>query len=38
MNHSERFWDCVAQHCPQWRTLDRELLDGWRQVPPWVFP
>ncbi len=38
MNHSARFWDCVGQHCPQWRTLDRELLDGWRQVPPWVFP
>jgi len=37
MNHSARFWDCVAQHCPQWRTLDRELVDGWRQVPPWVF-
>ncbi|MCP5472004.1 MAG: M48 family metallopeptidase [Sinobacteraceae bacterium] len=38
MNHSARFWDCVAQHCPQWRTLDSELLDGWRQVPPWMFP
>ncbi|MCU0758239.1 MAG: M48 family metallopeptidase [Steroidobacteraceae bacterium] len=38
MNHSSRFWDCVAQHCPQWRTLDQELLDGWRQVPPWMFP
>ncbi len=38
MNHSARFWDCVARHCPQWRTLDRELVDGWRQVPPWVFP
>ncbi len=38
MNHSARFWDCVGQHCPQWRSLDRELLDGWRQVPPWVFP
>lgn len=38
MNHSARFWDCVAQHCPPWRSLDRELLDGWRRVPPWVFP
>ncbi len=38
MNHSVQFWDCVAQHCPQWRTLDQELLDGWRQVPPWIFP
>ena len=38
MNHSARFWDCVAQHCPRWRSLDRELIDGWRLVPPWVFP
>lgn len=38
MNHSARFRDCVAQHCPQWRTLDRELLEGWHRVPRWVFP
>ncbi len=37
MNHSRRFWQCVAEHCPGHRALDRELLDGWRHVPAWVF-
>ena len=37
MNHSRRFWHCVARHCPEYRSLDRELLDGWRRVPEWVF-
>jgi predicted metal-dependent hydrolase len=37
MNHSRRFWHCVGHHCPQYRSLDRELLDGWRRVPDWVF-
>ena len=37
MNHSRRFWHCVARHCPDYRSLDRELLDGWRRVPDWVF-
>lgn len=37
MNHSARFWSLVAQHCPDYRALDRELLDGWRRVPSWVF-
>jgi len=37
MNHSRRFWHCVARHCPDYRGLDRELLDGWRHVPEWVF-
>ncbi len=37
MNHSRRFWQCVAEHCPGHRALDRELLDGWRRVPSWVF-
>jgi predicted metal-dependent hydrolase len=37
MNHSARFWQAVERHCPGWRTLDRELLDGWRHVPRWVF-
>ena len=37
MNHSRRFWHCVARHCPEYRSLDRELLDGWRRVPDWVF-
>jgi predicted metal-dependent hydrolase len=37
MNHSERFWRRVAAHAPDCRRLDRELLDGWRRVPSWLF-
>ena len=37
MNHSARFWDLVSRYCPDFRSLDRELLDGWRRVPSWVF-
>ncbi len=37
MNHSRRFWQAVARHCPHYERLDRELLDGWRRVPSWVF-
>lgn len=37
MNHSDRFWATVARCCPNWRTLDRELLRGWRHVPSWLF-
>jgi predicted metal-dependent hydrolase len=36
MNHSRQFWQCVAQHCPQYRRLDQQLLEGWRVVPSWV--
>jgi predicted metal-dependent hydrolase len=37
MNHSARFWSDVARHEPDWRVLDRELLQGWRRVPSWMF-
>jgi predicted metal-dependent hydrolase len=37
MNHSARFWSDVARHEPDWRALDRELLQGWRRVPSWMF-
>ena len=37
MNHSARFWQAVERHCPDWRALDRELVQGWRHVPRWVF-
>ncbi|HEX6396346.1 MAG TPA: SprT family zinc-dependent metalloprotease [Steroidobacteraceae bacterium] len=37
MNHSKRFWQAVEQHCADWRALDRELLQGWRRVPRWIF-
>jgi predicted metal-dependent hydrolase len=37
MNHSARFWHAVESVCPDWRVLDRELVQGWRTVPRWVF-
>lgn len=37
MNHSRRFWSLVATHEPDWKPLDVELLQGWRNVPAWVF-
>lgn len=37
MNHSARFWAIVAQHCPDWRRLDRELSQGWARVPEWLW-
>jgi hypothetical protein len=27
----------VERHCAEWRALDRELLQGWRRVPRWIF-
>ena len=36
MNHSRAFWDCVGRCCPDYRNLDRQLLDGWRRVPSWL--
>ena len=37
MNHSARFWRAVEARCPDWRKLDRELLQGWRSVPQWIY-
>jgi hypothetical protein len=37
MNHSARFWQAVERQCAGWRALDRELVQGWRHVPRWVF-
>lgn len=36
MDHSARFWACVAQCEPRWRELDRQLSNGWRNVPAWI--
>lgn len=37
MDHSHRFWSLVASIEPDWKPLDVELLQGWRNVPAWVF-
>jgi predicted metal-dependent hydrolase len=37
MNHSARFWAEVARYQPDWKPLDRELLQGWRRAPSWIF-
>jgi hypothetical protein len=37
MNHSARFWAEVARYQPDWKALDRELLQGWRRAPSWMF-
>lgn len=36
LNHSRAFWATVAACCPEYRKLDRQLLDGWRRVPSWL--
>lgn len=35
LNHSPQFWALVAQHEPQYQSLDRALSNGWAYVPPW---
>jgi predicted metal-dependent hydrolase len=37
MNHSSSFWNLVGKLEPDYRSLDRELLAGWRTVPSWIF-
>ena len=36
MNHGSRFWSAVERFEPNWRELDRELTQGWNQVPGWL--
>jgi predicted metal-dependent hydrolase len=36
LNHSARFWRCVASCEPRWRALDAQLVRGWRHVPAWL--
>ena len=37
MNHSQRFWNLVAECEPNFRALDKELTTAWRHVPTWLF-
>ena len=37
MNHSSRFWRLVEAHEPDWKRLDRALVQGWQHVPGWVY-
>ena len=36
MNHSKRFWALVEKHEPDYRRLDRQLSDAWREIPAWL--
>ena len=36
MNHSRRFWSCVAACEPDCRRLDALLRTGWSNVPTWL--
>lgn len=36
MNHSRRFWSLVGSYCVDYRSLDRELGESWRDVPVWL--
>jgi predicted metal-dependent hydrolase len=36
MNHSPKFWNCVAECEPAYRFLDAQLNQGWRHVPLWL--
>jgi predicted metal-dependent hydrolase len=36
MNHSRRFWAAVGKHEPDYRRLDKQLSDAWKQIPSWL--
>lgn len=36
LDHSARFWRLVARYEPDWKRLDEELGEAWRDVPAWV--
>jgi len=36
MNHSRRFWNLVGRYEPDYRRLDKQLTEAWKQVPSWL--
>ncbi len=36
MDHSRRFWACVACHDPEWQEHRRRLRQAWRSAPGWI--
>ena len=36
MNHSKRFWRLLGRYEPDYRRLDGELNDSWKDIPTWV--
>lgn len=36
LDHSARYWRCVARFEPDYRVLDKRLLESWSEVPAWA--
>jgi predicted metal-dependent hydrolase len=36
MDHSPKFWECVARYDPDWREHRRRLRAAWHGVPRWL--
>jgi len=36
LDHSARYWRCVARYEPDYRALDKGLTESWAEVPVWA--
>lgn len=36
MNHSQKFWHLVRQHCPDFHKRDTQLREMWKHLPRWA--
>jgi predicted metal-dependent hydrolase len=36
MNHSQRFWQLVRRHQPDYATADKQLREMWKAIPRWA--